>query len=193
MVKAIIFDCFGVLTTDTWRAFLDSLPDTVDSEAARRLNRAYNMGIIDENDFLTGIKKITDRNPEEVKRLLAHEIAKNTVLLDYIRELRSRGYKIGMISNVATNWIRESFLTPEEQDLFDAMIMSFEVGMTKPDPRMFILACERLRVGTHEAVLIDDIDRYCAAASAEGLKTILYTDFKQMKTELEQLLADSDN
>lgn len=188
MVRAVIFDCFGVLTTDTWLAFLDSLPDNVDVGATRRLNRAYNMGIISQEDFLNGIQKITGLDPQKVNQVLTHEVSKNTVLLDYIRELRDRGYKIGLISNIASNWIRDSLLSPEEQELFDAMIMSFEVGMAKPDPRIFMLACERLRVGPHEAVLVDDIDRYCDAATAEGLKAILYHDFKQMKSELEELL-----
>jgi putative hydrolase of the HAD superfamily len=89
--------------------------------------------------------------------LLGNEIVKNDVLLDYIRELK-KSYKIGMLSNVANNWIRDYFLTEDEQALFDEMIMSFEVGMTKPDPRIFLLACDRLRVGPHEAVLVDDVE-----------------------------------
>lgn len=192
MVKAIIFDCFGVLTTDTWLAFLDSLPDSVDIEAARKLNRAHNMGLVTNEDFLIGLKKITGRDAQEVENRLAHEVTKNTNLLEYIRELRGRGFRIGMISNIASNWIRKSFLTIEEQELFDEMIMSFEVGIAKPDPRMFMLACERLRVAPHEAVLVDDIDRYCDAAQAEGLKAIVYKDLKQAKQELETLLTNKN-
>ncbi len=193
MVRAVIFDCFGVLTTDTWLAFLDSLPDDVDIEAARKLNRAHNMGLISHADFLKGLQKITGRDAQEIEELLTHEVTKNTSLLAYIGELRRRGYKIGLISNVASNWIRKSFLTLAEQALFDEMIMSYEVGFAKPDPRMFMLICERLRVGPHEAVLVDDIDRYCNAAHAEGLQTVLYKDFKQMKDELENLLPDSNH
>jgi putative hydrolase of the HAD superfamily len=189
MVRAVIFDCFGVLTTDTWLAFLDSLPDSVDIEAARKLNRAHNMGLISNEEYVKGLKEITGHDAKEVQDRLTHEVAKNTILLDYIRELRQRDYRIGLISNVASNWIRESFLTQAEQELFDEMIMSFEVGIAKPDPRMFMLVCERLRVAPHEAVLVDDIERYCDAAHAEGLQAILYKDFKQMKTRLEKLLA----
>lgn len=190
MVRAVIFDCFGVLTTDTWLAFLDSLPDTVDIEAARKLNRAHNMGLIPDEEFLSGIKEITGRDGTEIEERLAHEVTKNTRLLEYIADLRKRGYRTGMISNIATNWIRKSFLTLEEQELFDEMIMSFEVGIAKPDPRMFMLACERLRVAPHEVVLVDDIARYCEAAQGEGLQAIVYKDFKQMKIELEKLLAE---
>jgi epoxide hydrolase-like predicted phosphatase len=187
-VKAVIFDCFGVFTEGTWKAFLNSLPDTADTETASSLNRAYDAGLITKEEFLQGIKDATGRDVKQVEELTTDQIVKNSRLLDYVRELRKRGYKIAMLSNIATNWIRDDFLTPEEQSLFDQMIFSFEVGMTKPDPRIFMLACERLGVAPEEAVLVDDIDRYCTAAEAEGLHTVVYQDFKQMKATLEPLL-----
>lgn len=187
MIKAIIFDCFGVLTTDTWRAFLDTLPPTADVDRARELNRAVDAGVISHEEFLDGVEECTGFRPPEVEKLMGGEVAKNIALLDYIRTLRPQ-YAIGLVSNISSNWIRDSFLTIEEQGLFDEMIMSHEVGMTKPDPRIFMLACERLRVAPHEAVLIDDIDRYVAAAQAEGLKGVVYEDFVQMKQELGALL-----
>lgn len=188
MIQAIIFDCFGVLTTDTWRAFLDSLPESVDREPARQLNRAYDAGIIDRETFLRQVKEVTGSEPRQVETMLAGEVAKNTPLLDYIRELK-KGYKIGLLSNVATPWITDSFLTASEQELFDAMVFSYEVGMTKPDPRIFLLACERLRVAPKEAVLVDDIDRYCEAARAEGLQAVVYQDVMQLKRELGEILS----
>lgn len=187
MIKAIIFDCFGVLTTDTWHAFIDSLPPEADVEAARELNRAYDAGLISREVFLENVEYVTGSRPQEVEKLLSSEVTKNTALLAYIRDLRPN-YAIGMISNIATNWVRDSFLTPEEQALFDQMIFSYEVGMTKPDPRIYMLICERLRIGPHEAIMVDDIDRYVMAAKAEGLKGVVYKDFSQAKTEIDLLL-----
>lgn len=188
MIQAIIFDCFGVLTTDTWRAFLDGLPESVDREPARQLNRAYDAGIIDRETFLRQVKEVTGSEPRQVEAMLANEVAKNTPLLDYIQDLK-KDYRIGLLSNVATPWITESFLTAREQELFDSMVFSYQVGMTKPDPRIFLLACERLRVAPKEAVLVDDIDRYCEAARAEGLQAVVYQDIPQLKRELEVILS----
>lgn len=190
MVKAIIFDCFGVLTTDTWRAFLDSLPETIDREPARQLNKAYDAGMIDKETFLEQVKEVTGRVPKQIESMLATEVVKNTALLAYIKELKA-DYQIGLLSNVATPWITDSFLTPEEQALFDAMVFSFEVGMTKPDPRIFLLACERLRVAPKEAVLVDDIDRYCEAAKDEGLQAVVYHDLTQLKQDLNGILSQT--
>lgn len=187
MIKAIIFDCFGVLTTDTWRAFVDSLPPEADIARAKELNHQLDAALITKDEFLEQVQEATGRKPDEVENMLDNEVAKNTALLDYIGELKE-DYLIGMISNVASDWIRKSFLTAEEQELFDEMIFSFEVGMTKPDRRIFMLACERLRVSTHEAVLIDDVGSYIEAAKREGLHGIVYQDLAQLKLELDSIL-----
>lgn len=186
MIKAIIFDCFGVLTTDRGQALLDSLPENVDLSAANQIYQAYTVGIITRSEFVEQLKEIGGQVTIGAGASQG-EIVKNTKLLEYIKQLK-KDYKICLLSNIATPWITDSFLTDEEQSLFDAMILSFEVGITKPDPRIFLLSCERLRVGMHEAVLVDDNEAYCEAARREGLETVVYKDFKQMKANLEQLL-----
>jgi epoxide hydrolase-like predicted phosphatase len=188
VIKAIVFDCFGVLATDTWRAFLDALPEDVDIEKARALNHAVDGGVITQEEFLAGVKEITGSEPPDIKQMSSGEIAKNTQLLEYIKQLKEK-YSIGLLSNISSNWVRDYFLTPKEQKLFDVMVFSFEVGMTKPDPRIFWLICKRLGVEPHEAVLIDDIDRYCRAAEAEGMQAVVYDNLKQLKAELDVVLS----
>lgn len=188
MIKAVIFDCFGVLTTDTWLAFLEGLPEGTDVEAAHQLHRGYNAGHISKAEFLEQMQELTDDTPPQVEGMQASDIVKNSPLLEYIRILK-KDFKVGLLSNVASSWITDSLLTAEEQRLFDAMIFSYEVGMTKPDPRIFVLVCQRLGVNPSEAVLVDDIDRYCSAAKAEGLQAVHYTSLKQLKTELSTLLV----
>jgi epoxide hydrolase-like predicted phosphatase len=187
VIKAIIFDCFGVLTTDTWRAFLDSLPAEADIARARELNHQYDAGLITLEQFLEQVHEATGKSPQLVERMLDNEITKNTPLLDYIKDLKQT-YKIGLLSNIATNWIKDNFLNIEEQALFDTMVFSYEVGMTKPDPRIFELACERLGVEPSEAVMIDDVEWYCQSAQSLGMKAIVYKDFNQLKQDLQAVL-----
>jgi epoxide hydrolase-like predicted phosphatase len=188
VIRAIIFDCFGVLATDTWRAFLDALPEGADLKKAHQLNHAVDAGLITQQEFLAGVKEVTGSEPPDIGQMLGGEIAKNVQLLDYIKELKKQ-YKIGMLSNISSNWVRDYFLTAKEQKLFDTMIFSFEVGMTKPDPRIFWLAAQRLGVDPDEVVFIDDIDRYCQAARNEGMQAIVYENFKQLKADLTSLLS----
>lgn len=190
MIKAIIFDCFGVLTADSWHEFRLSLPTAMQPQASE-LNQQYCRGAITKQDFLESVAKLTGKSIEQIRQVIDNEHDKNNQLLAYIASLKPQ-YKIGLLSNVASNWIREHFLTAKEQALFDNMIFSYEVGLTKPDPRIFDLACQRLGVQPAEAVLIDDIERYCEAARKEGMQAIQYRDFKQVTIDLSHLLANSN-
>ena len=187
VIKAIIFDCFGVLTTDTWQAFLDNLPPEANIEEARDAHRAYNMGLIDKEETAHRIKDATGKGFTEVEDVFQSEVAKNVALLECIREYKKR-YKIGLLSNVATPWITESFLTNEEQELFDAMVLSYEVGITKPDPRIFHIMCERLGVKPEETVLVDDLERYTTAARDVGMQAVTYENLMQTKQQLDAIL-----
>lgn len=191
MAKAIIFDCFGVLTADGWHEFRTSLPAEQQGPASD-LNHQYDAGIITKEEFISLVARRTKKPVELVRHVLDDKQPKNQQLLAYIQELKKR-YKIGLLSNVASNWIREEFLNSEEQKLFDAYILSFEEGTTKPDPQMYQTAAERLGVLPEECIYIDDIDRYAAAAEDEGMKGIVYSDFTTFKKELEALLTDPNN
>lgn len=189
MIKAIIFDCFGVLTADTWREFVATLPTELQPQASD-LNHAYDRGHINKPEFLEAIKDLTGKEPQYVDDMLDNETTKNTGLLNYIAGLKPR-YKIGLLSNVATDWISAHFLSADENKLFDSMIFSYKIGATKPDKRMFEAICSELEVGLEECVFIDDIERYCDAAQSYGMQAICYHDFAQVKSELEKILADS--
>lgn len=191
MIKAIFFDCFGVLATDIWLAFCDSLPAGADLQRASDLNKAFDRGMISHQEFIEGVEEATGQRPPDIEQLSAGELGKNTALLAYISELKQQ-YKISMISNISSDWITEELLTKEDQALFDDMVFSHKVGLTKPDPRIFELACERLGVRPEEAVMIDDRAGYVSAAIDTGLAGILYTNLADFKLELSRLL-DTDH
>jgi HAD superfamily hydrolase (TIGR01509 family) len=69
------------------------------------------------------------------------------------------------------------------------VIISAEVGLAKPDPRIYQLALERLGVDPPEAVFVDDFLRNVEAARAAGLHAVHFKGPEQARAELEQLLA----
>jgi len=103
--------------------------------------------------------------------LPSNQLHKNADLLDLIKELKS-AYKIGLISNIGTNWVLEHFLTTEEQALFDTFVFSFEAGLVKPDERIYRLASERLGEPPSACVMIDDLERNCQGATDSGMQAI---------------------
>ncbi len=188
MIKALIFDCFGVLTVDLWKEFVLSLPQET-QEPARELNRALDRGQLTLHEFSAEINSLTGREPARVEETIAvgQNSDKNQALLRYIRGVHGT-YKIGLLSNISTNWIRDSFLSPDETALFDAFILSYEVGMTKPDPNVYILAAERLSVRPEECIFIDDGEGNCQGARNVGMQSVLYENLQQTIADLNKIL-----
>jgi putative hydrolase of the HAD superfamily len=90
-----------------------------------------------------------------------------------LRELRTGGVKTALISNCShsTRPIVDRLGIPEE---FDEILLSFEVGMHKPDPGIYREALRRLGdVAAEDAVFVDDQPAYCDGAAALGIETFL--------------------
>jgi len=113
----------------------------------------------------------------------------NWQLLDTIRDLHPR-YKVGLLSN-AWDDLRLTLQTRWDiAGLFDELIISAEVKMVKPDPRIFRLAADRLGVQPVEIVFIDDIADNIEAARKEGWIAILYQDTQKTIDVLNKYLTE---
>ena len=94
-------------------------------------------------------------------------------VVDTLSALKDRGYKVGLISNCTEEVCRlwdSTALAP----LFDAAILSFDVGMAKPDPRIYELATERLGVTANDCLYVGDgSDGELSGASQAGMTAVL--------------------
>lgn len=189
MIKAIIFDCFGVLYVDAKQSLLDTLP----SEKATELADIYqqeNYGLLDRDEYLQAVSTVSGLPVEKIQEFINTEHRFNRELGGYIvAELRPK-YKIGMLSNIGRDWVDDFFDKHQIHNLFDAVVLSGEEGITKPHPRIYETAAERLGVQPYECVMIDDIEANCAGADAVGMKAIHYQTNEQMLNDLEAVLAE---
>jgi putative hydrolase of the HAD superfamily len=121
-----------------------------------------------------------DPAPELIERLLGmeREFSETGVelwedTLPVLRELRARGAKTALISNCShsTRPIVDRLGITEE---FDEILLSFEVGIHKPDPGIYREALRRLGdVAPERVVFVDDQPAYCDGAAALGIETFL--------------------
>jgi len=95
-------------------------------------------------------------------------------LAAYVGGFRPR-YRTAILSNSADGARREEQARYSFDDLVDTIIYSHEVGLAKPDPRIFALACDRLRVRPSEAVFLDDAEENVEAAGEFGLQAVLHS------------------
>ncbi len=106
--------------------------------------------------------------------------------LDFLRSQRPER-KVCLISN-AWSGLRAFITRQGFADVFDYMVISAEVGLMKPDPRIYRLALEELGASPEESVFIDDVLENVEAARAVGLVGIHFTQPEKALEELRQLL-----
>lgn len=190
MIKAIIFDCFGVLTTEGWLAFREEYfaKDSVLMERALHLMPQLDAGLITYPQFITEVAQMAEVSESSVRARLDDNVP-NEQLLDYIKTDLKPRFSIGMLSNAGDNWLDEMF-SADQLSLFDAIALSYETGHLKPYPEAYHTIAGKLGIEPQEGVLVDDQERHCSGASEVGMRAICYKDFKQMKAELETLLND---
>jgi epoxide hydrolase-like predicted phosphatase len=105
---------------------------------------------------------------------------------NFLRGLRPER-KVCLISN-AWSGLRAYITRQGFVDIFDAMVISAEVGIMKPDPRIYHLALEELRARPDESVFIDDMLVNVEAARTVGMAGIHFTQPEQALEELKHLL-----
>ena len=198
-LQAVIFDIGGVLVrTEDWsgRAKWEArlgLPERAlatlvfDSDAAMQAA----LGAGPDRAIWEHVARTLKLDAEQLGQLRADFWSGdrlNTELLQFLRNLRPR-WRTGILSNA---W-------PEMRDMnvsmfgldqvVDETIYSFEVGLLKPDPRIFEVAAQRLGVPAARVVFVDDFPQNVVAARTAGLSAVQFMDTPQTIAELRQLLG----
>lgn len=188
MVKAIIFDCFGVVATDGWlpfkRQYFGDSPKKM--ERATELNHMVDAGLISYKDFSREIASMAKVSPEHFDKIIKSVVADNSTL-QYIAEELKPQYKIGMLSNVADDWLQTLF-SESQRNLFDEIALSYKIGAIKPDPRAYEAISNQLDVAAEECIFVDDQERNVTGAQEIGMQALVYKNLDQCKSDLQKLL-----
>ncbi len=122
------------------------------------------------------------------ERFLAN-LDPNQRMIDYMRELRDRGYRLAICTNNVREWEQRWRAKLPVDDMFEVVIDSAFVGVRKPEARIYELTLERLGVEPGEALLIDDLELNCDAARALGIEAVWFRSTEQAIAEVEAALA----
>jgi len=187
-VDAALLDLYDTVARTRWHELSDRIAGELDVDLAA-LYRAYNLtrddrsvGAFDgqEGDMAAIVEAAGfASSPELIGTLVALEraFAETGVelwedSLPVVRELRARGVKTALVSNCShsTRGIVDRLGLDEA---FDEVILSFELGLRKPDPAIYREALRRLGAEPEQAVFVDDQPEYCDGAAAIGIETYL--------------------
>ena len=186
MIKAIIFDCFGVIAQEGWHPFRDEYlaSDPLKLAQARDLLKASGNGFISHQDFIEGLAELAGMSPEKTRQHI-EDNPPNEALLDFIKNELS-DYKIGMLSNVSSNRL-DQILSSQQKELFDTICLSYDMGVSKPNKEAYLIAAEKLGVTPEECIFTDDVLEFCDGAERVGMKALLFTTTDTFIKDLRRL------
>jgi putative hydrolase of the HAD superfamily len=195
-VKGLLVDYGGVLTTNLFHSFAAFCTDegldpqalrgafAGDKEAAKMLV-AFEKGKMEEAEFEVALAGKLGVAPESLIDRLFARMSADAAMVDAVAAAKRAGVRCGLLSN---SWGHRYDRTRWEE-LFDATVISGEVGIRKPDAGIYALAAERLSVPPAEIVFVDDIPHNLPPAEALGMATVHHTDSAKTIAALEDLLG----
>ena len=132
MIKAIIFDLFGVLVTEGFKQFCDIYfpGDLNKRRQAIELVTDHDSGYTTQNQYIQGLADLAGISPDIVNQHMSGN-RPNELLIDYIRKELKPKYKIGVISNSGDDYISQ-MLGPEDLKIFDDIVLSYQHSVVNP-------------------------------------------------------------
>jgi putative hydrolase of the HAD superfamily len=199
-LRAVYFDMGGVIVRTEFQAPRQHLAERVGMEYEDIVRIVFegetshqaSIGKITEDQHWATVMRRLHLPASEIQAVRDEFFAGDIIdreLLDTIRGLR-KTLKVGMISN-AWSGLRPWIVSKKFDDAFDIMVISAEVGVMKPDPRIYQVALEQLDMAPAEAVFLDDVSENVEAARSVGMQVIHFTQPELALDKLKKLLTNS--
>jgi putative hydrolase of the HAD superfamily len=198
--RAVFFDFGGVLTTSVWDSFAAFLrgegldPDTIknlfrhDPEALADL-RELETGTLTEDEFEQKFgRRLGLKNSKGLIDSMFAGMQPDDRMVAACREIRAAGLLTGLITN---SWSTAHYDRKLLAELFDVSVISAEVHMHKPQPAIYRLAAERLKVAPEECIFVDDLRENCEAAEAVGMIAVRHRNAAETIARLAELTGIS--
>lgn len=190
VIKAIIFDCFGVLVGKgfNYNYSLAGGDPIADREFIDNILGQANLGLINDQDFRNAMADRLGISLGAWRAAVIKSDLADELLLDYIKDELRPKYKTAILSNANKGVIERKIGQERLSTCFDQVIVSADVGLVKPNPEIYYLTLRRLGVRAEECIFVDDRQIFLDVAAALGMQPILYRDFHQVKAAIEGLL-----
>ena len=198
-IKAVAFDYGGVIAFFQNTQAMKEMADLagIDESLMKKIywdNRSiYDQGLVDGIGFFKNI--LIDvgifADPDLLEKLIVCDIESwsrvNPESEELIRELKTSGIKLGVLSNIVQDFLDRIKETLPVFRLMDTNVFSCEVGRVKPDKKIYEILLSRLGCEADELVYFDDMELNVNAALALGIHAFLWESPEKARKELELL------
>lgn len=186
----IIFDFFGVISSEmsvTW--FKKHFP----LEQAKILKDKYcipgDLGQYTIDEVVELIARDMKMDPVKIRSDWEALISIHYDLVDYIKELRQKNYVV-LLSNASKNLVEGIMDKYQLNDVFDDVLISANVKIAKPDPRIYQMMLDKYKGKYNKAIMTDDNWSNLCFLEDLGIIPILFTGIEDFKSKLSVILGN---
>jgi len=142
---------------------------------------------VEEFEHLLSAALAQEGSTIEAQGLVGTMLADLSIYEDSMTSLVTRAHAAGVRTGLLSNSWGIGYDRSDWHEMFDAVVISGEVGMRKPERQIFELALDRIALPAGECVFIDDMPHNVSAAAEAGLVGIVHRTFEETAGELEAL------
>ena len=192
-IKTFIFDCFGVVCDPVLGGWYkdNMLKRGLEDENLKNIFEEYDLGKISEDDVLSHFLKYEGINStrEKLRKEIDSYLKLDEKLVAMILKLKSRGFKTILLTNSNVGFFERMIHPkyPQFKDLFDDIIISSEIGMTKPGKDIYLYALKKNGLKPEESLFIDDSQINVDGAIELGINGFLYTTVESFSSFIKTL------
>lgn len=187
MITSIVFDFYGVFVNDPYDAWL-ATHNIERSGPYSDLVHQVDTGKLSHEDFFIQLGRLSGKSVESIRdSFIITPALINSDMVTLVKQL-SQSYKLGFISN-GSHHVRELLESQSLVDHFQSIVISSEVGITKPSREIFERCFIELDATGDEIVFIDDRTINTEAAAHLGVLTLVYKSYDELVPQLQELLA----
>lgn len=191
MIKNIIFDIGNVIVRwDPKNAVKAVLPEYEPKEFLKNIKPIWldlNLGKYTEIEAIDLLHQQLDLSKEKLISLM-HKFKTTqdpiSGSLELLQNLKKQNYSLYSITDNIREIIEYHKVHSNFLEYFKDIIVSSDVGILKPDPRIFMHLIEKHKLIPSECIFIDDLEANIASAREIGMKGVLFTDSKSCEHEL---------
>lgn len=195
-IEAIIFDLGGVYLEGSFDDFVDKACEVLGVRNVFNTNNKtnkivfnpdFNKGRITIEKFFKGLFKIpiSEKQMKKIKNIWTANWQATDEIIKLVENLKSN-YKLAVLSNSDALGVKNCFKNGWFSH-FDYLILSHEVGIIKPDKRIYKIALDKLNLKAQDCLFIDDVEDILKPARKMGMETILFKSIEQLKKEFDKL------
>lgn len=189
MIRAIAFDCFGVILNDYGHNWVDSSGlSAADRTEVHRLFRERDLGRLDGDEYYEQVAQVAGVDAAVLKAK-EHGVAPlEPMLLSYIKNDLAKRYELYVASNASASLLTELLHQDGFDGIFTRVFVSSEMGVIKPQPEFYAKLLSSVDVPAGEILFVDDRDPNVDAAIAAGMQGYHYNQgFSAFKEYVEGL------